>query len=130
MKGLIDNSGRALVKVVLRPDARSPEIEIEAWIDTGFTGDLVLPEAIIDKLNLEASASVDAVLADGSSIEVNTYGCLIDWFGNTKRLEVIANNGDHALLGVGLLLGLELRADYRNLELSLVPAKKRTTQTG
>ncbi|MCE9552544.1 MAG: hypothetical protein K8T91_04090 [Planctomycetes bacterium] len=65
------------------------------------------------------SGSVDAVLADGSQMELNTYSCDIEWFGTVRNLEVIANAGECPLLGVGLLLGLELRIDYRNLRLTL-----------
>ncbi|HUG67026.1 MAG TPA: hypothetical protein VMM76_04715 [Pirellulaceae bacterium] len=97
----------------------SQRIAIEAWVDTGFTGDLVLPRTTIDALALRQSGSVDAILADGSQIEVKTYTCLINWFGEERRLEVVANEGDYPLLGVGLLLGLELRANYHKMELEL-----------
>jgi clan AA aspartic protease len=90
-------------------------------VDTGFTGDLVLPQSIIDRLELELSGSVDAILADGSQIELNTFSCSIEWFGRAKSLEIIANDGEYPLLGVGLLLGLELRIDYGNLKLRLTP---------
>ena len=119
MRGSIDGNGRALLTVQTRPDSESPPVAIEAWIDTAFTGDLVLPEATIDGLALRQSGSVDAVLADGSQIEVKTYTCFVSWFGEERRLEVIANDGDYPLLGVGLLLGLELRANYQTMELVL-----------
>ena len=63
-------------------------------------------------------------MADGSQIELNTYSCLIDWFGTERSLEVIANEGAIPLLGVGLLLGKELRVDYQNLTVSLEPVAK------
>jgi clan AA aspartic protease len=121
MIGKVDNSGRALLSVKLRPDPLSASATIDVWIDTGFTGDLVLPQTVIDDLRLLKSGSVDAILADGSQIELSTYTCVIDWLKSLRRLEVIANDGDYPLLGVGLLLGMELRIDYRNLKLSLIP---------
>jgi len=124
MIGVVDNGGRALVSVRLRKSVDSDVAVVEAWIDTGFTGDLVLPVVAIENLELEPSGSVDAILADGSQIELSVYSCVIEWFGNTKSLEIIANEGECPLLGVGLLLGLELRIDYRNLRLELSPAKK------
>ena len=39
-------------------------------------------------------------------------------------LEVIANDGEIPLLGVGLLPGKELRIDYTNLTLSLTPSSR------
>lgn len=124
MRGLVDNSGRALLKIELRKSVELEPTPIEVWIDTGFTGDLVVPATLIECLGLEPSGSVDAILADGSQIALSTYSCVIEWFGKTKTLEIIANDGECPLLGVGLLLGLELRVDYRNLHLQLTPVKK------
>jgi len=102
-------------------------MQIDVWIDTGFTGDLVIPQSAIDALGLRRSSSIDAVLADGSQTELNTYTCLIKWFRSERNLEVIANAGEYPLLGVGLLLGLELRVDYLNLKLTLEPAEEEST---
>ncbi len=122
MKGVVDNGGRALLAIKLRKSAEGNLTTTDVWIDTGFTGDLVLPAVAIEKLGLEPSGSVDATLADGSQIALSTYSCEIEWFGNFKPLEIIANDGKCPLLGVGLLLGLELRINYRNLQLDLAPA--------
>jgi clan AA aspartic protease len=127
MKGLVDSGGRSLLAVTLQPSTRPTETRIDVWIDTGFTGDLVMPQSGIDALGLTRSGSIDAVLSDGSHIELNTYSCVIEWFGNERHLEVIANECEYPLLGVGLLLGLELRVDYRNLMLTLEPAPKKST---
>ena len=121
MRGSIDSNGRALLTVPIAPDSGSQRVAIEVWVDTGFTGDLVLPRTTIDALDLRQSGSVDAILADGSQIEVKTYTCLVNWFGEERRPEVVANEGDYPLLGVGLLLGLELRGNYYTMELELNP---------
>jgi clan AA aspartic protease len=122
MNGFIDTNGCALLGIELRTDSTSPVVAIEAWVDTGFTGDLVLPQSLINTLALRQSGSVDAVLADGSQVELKTYTCFVSWFGAERRLEVVANMGDYPLLGVGLLLGLELRANYRTMALTLSPS--------
>ena len=121
MIGRVDPSGRALLEITLRTGATSQALEV--WIDTGFSGDLVLPQFVVDDWQLQQSGSVDAILADGTQIELRTYSCAIDWFGKVRLLEIIANDGDVPLLGVGLLLGKELRVDYRNLKLSLLPVE-------
>lgn len=122
MIGRVDHSGRSLLRVTLR--SGTTPLEVDVWVDTGFTGDLLLPQFVIDEWRFPKSGSVDAILADGSQIELNTYSCVIDWFGAERSLEVIANEGEIPLLGVGLLLGKELRVDYRNLKLSLLPVVK------
>lgn len=66
MIGHVDEQGRALLSIpVLLPAPQQP-CEIKVWIDTGFNGELVLPQQQIDALNLTQSSTVKAILADGS----------------------------------------------------------------
>ncbi len=44
MNGRVDEFGRALMAVSVRPPDVDESQEVEAWIDTGFNGDLVLPQ--------------------------------------------------------------------------------------
>ena len=44
MNGFVDTNGRALIQIDLRPTRIQKATPIEVWIDTGFTGDLVLPK--------------------------------------------------------------------------------------
>jgi predicted aspartyl protease len=60
-------------------------MEIEAWIDTGFTGELVLPQDQIAALGLPHSAVVTAELGDGSATMLEVYSCLIEWFGRVQQ---------------------------------------------
>jgi clan AA aspartic protease len=120
MNGFIDGFGRALLSIRVHSVIDEQTEDVNVWIDTGFTGEFVLPRDVIEALHLPTSGSVDAVLADGSAIELNTFTCLIEWFGEEKRIEVVESEGDRALLGVGLLLGLELRANYRTMSLTLM----------
>jgi clan AA aspartic protease len=124
MKGIVDQAGRAILEIQLRPNSSHPFQTISVWIDTGFTGDLVLPQETIDNLGLNPSGTVDGILADGSQTVLTTYHCEIDWFGRIRNLEVIANSGTTPLLGVGLLLAKELVVDYTNLLLTLRPKQK------
>jgi clan AA aspartic protease len=112
MNGFVDTGGRALLEVRLKP-ADGPQVSTAtAWIDTGFTGDLVLPDRVIQELSLPLSGTVGAVLADGSQVAMRTYSCLIEWFDGWQHLEVVASEADYPLLGVGLLLGHKLIIDY------------------
>lgn len=124
MKRIVDQAGRAILEIHLRSNSSHPFRTISVWIDTGFTGDLVLPQRTIDELGLNPSGTVDGILADGSQTVLTTYHCEIDWFGRIRNLEVIANSGTTPLLGVGLLLAKELVVDYTNLMLTLRPKQK------
>ncbi len=124
MTGHVDDAGRALIEIeILGGDHQSPQ-SIAVWIDTGFTGELVLPQSVVESLSLTPSGTIDGVLADGTQTVLTTYHCEIQWFGVKRSLEVIANSGSNPLLGVGLLLAKELRIDYTNLTLTLRPAMK------
>jgi hypothetical protein len=46
-------------------------------------------------------------------------GCVIDWFGDERELEVVANEGDYPLLGVGLLQGHDLQVSYRSGQITI-----------
>jgi predicted aspartyl protease len=113
MTGVVDESGRAMLSVRMRVTASGPVSDLDVWIDTGFTGDLVLPAARIAALGLLKGITVEPILADGSLTQLDTYACLIEWFGEWKSVEVVANQGRFPLLGVGLLLDHDLHIDYR-----------------
>jgi clan AA aspartic protease len=125
MRGRVDASGRALLAVSLRGTVASNAVDIDAWIDTGFTGELTLPLELISALQLTASGSVSAILADGSHVTLETYTCYLRWFGADIAIEVIANNGDHPLIGVGLLLKRRLTIDYQRCSVSLTSGRAR-----
>ncbi len=112
MKGHIDAGRRALITIRLRPEAGAPVKEIEAWIDTGFTGDLVLPHSIIEDLQLVQSGSVDSQLGNGATAVLDTYSCVIEWFAEERRIEVVSSKVRIPLLGAGLLLSHRLTVDY------------------
>jgi clan AA aspartic protease len=117
MNGHVDSNGRALVTISVHLSARTATREVQAWIDTGFTGELVLPQAQINDLALPHSGTVKAILADGSEVVLKTYACLIEWFAEQRELEVVANEGEYPLLGVGLLSGYDL--SYRSGEITI-----------
>jgi clan AA aspartic protease len=118
MNGFVDQSGRALIDIELSPH-EDTVLTIRARIDTGFTGELVLPQTLIDSLQLEPSGTTRAVLADGSRIAMRTYSCQINWFEKTQQLQIVANNGRFPLLGIGLLLNRDLDINYRMSRVSI-----------
>jgi predicted aspartyl protease len=61
MKGVVDDSGRAILPIKILCPKYPTGVQIDAWIDTGFTGDLVLPQMVIDDLQLEITGSIDGL---------------------------------------------------------------------
>lgn len=101
---------------MLRISIRNPHTggtaECDALVDTGFAGTLVLGRSQISVLGFTASGSTPCELADGSSIELETYTCLIDWFGEWRQVEALARSGGAVLVGTELLADLRLIIDY------------------
>ena len=58
MTGEVDNAGRALVPVTLESALDARPVELKAWVDTGFTGELVLPQTVIAALSLSRSVLI------------------------------------------------------------------------
>jgi len=114
MTGAVDGLGRALVPIRLKQPTTGKLLEMQAWIDTGFTGELVLSKAIIDSFGLTRANVVKAELGDGSEVVLDTYGCTLEWFGELKEIEALSSTSDYPLLGVTLLKGHELLIDFKH----------------
>ena len=114
MNGEVDNSGRAIVLLLVRASADTDATRLAAWVDTAFTGDLVIPRETINRLALRQSAAVTAGLADGTQVVLETYSCVIEWFDRHRIVEVVENDGQVPLLGVGLLRDRRLEINYRS----------------
>ena len=114
MNGHVDEKQRALIAVRLAAPSGERFAQCWAWIDTAFNGSLVLPKSIVDELQLPMESSAEAVLADGSKVAMETYGCQVEWFGRNYDTQVVTNDGEYALLGTILLTGRRLEIDYAN----------------
>ena len=119
IRGVVNESGCAMIRLDLRSSSDSDAQTTEAWIDTGFTGELALPKDLIREMSLPAGGLVRAILADGSETKAITYLAHLDWFGEERPVEVIAIDGPIPLLGVILLLGCCLKVDYAAMNLSI-----------
>ena len=81
--------------------------EFEALVDTGYTGFLTLPLAILAELNLEIFASGRLTMADGHAVDVDLYQATILWDGQPRTIEVDALESE-VLVGMSLLEGYDL----------------------
>ena len=111
MTGRVDGNGRALLRVPVAATAGGPRTDIEAWVDTAFTGGLTMPRTAAG-LGLAAGVSADAVLADGSQVVLDSFLCYLDWFGGRYRTHATATDAAHPLLGTLLLAGRRLVIDH------------------
>ena len=113
MNGRVDESLRALVDVTIHRTDSDPPTVVTVWIDTAFTGFLVFPLNMIEKLGLQQEAATEAILADGSRVILESFVCQVEWFGEVVRAQVTSNKGKLPLLGTELLARRRLLIDYQ-----------------
>lgn len=92
---------QAVLTVPFRIDGK-PDIGIEFVIDTGFAGELLLPEEAIKVLRLSYQTDIDTTLADGTERTIPVYAATITWDNELVEVGVLAA-GKRPLLGTALL---------------------------
>lgn len=112
MNGFVDAQLRALIRVPVSASRDGGRTDLVAWIDTAFNGGVAVPRKQITDLGLEKQSSAEAILADGRAVELETFACYLDWFGNTYETQVVGSDGEYALLGTMLLDGRRLTINY------------------
>jgi len=117
--GSVDNKSRALLEIPIASELSGLSTSVTTWIDTAFDGHLIFSQNLINELGLDTLAETEAILADGSKVQLETYLCYIDWFGQKMPIQAIANDGEYPLLGTGLLERRILHVDYAAQKLSL-----------
>jgi clan AA aspartic protease len=85
---------------------------VEAVVDSGYTGALTLPPALITLLGLRWQSTQRAVLADGSTCVFQVYVGKVVWDGKVRRILVDEADAD-PLIGMRLLRGHELKMQVR-----------------
>lgn len=119
MKGIVDEDLRALIDVSISATRGDDRTSVRVWIDTAFNGGLVIPRSEIARLGSKEASSTPAVLADGQLVNLTTFTCYLQWFGNEYRTQVVANDGDFPLLGTMLLAERDLAISYKQKSVSL-----------
>ena len=84
--------------------------DIDAIIDTGFTGSLVLPITTVSALALVRRSGGTSLLADGTTCNYENFGAEVVWNGATRGV-VVSAVGNEALAGMLLLAGHKLTVD-------------------
>ena len=112
MKGQVNSRLEAVVHVQIHAPARSSR-RVAAVVDTGYSGFLTLPPALIRSLGLVRLGRTEGVLADGALVSFDLYGCevLLD----RRRIEIeVAEADTDPLLGMELLSGFELSIQVKS----------------
>ena len=84
--------------------------QYDAIMDTGFTGSLVLPEAVIANLGLAKRGVIILTLGNGEEHPFDYYLGSVSWRGERRVIEVLQSIGQ-PLLGMELLEGGQVAVD-------------------
>ena len=86
--------------------------EWAATIDTGFNGDLELPETLRGALNPQYIGEVISVLAGGQTIKEELYRVNLPFDGNMISAEATFVVGSEILIGTRLIQAYCLQIDF------------------
>jgi clan AA aspartic protease len=106
MMGNVNSRREALIQFVVMGENNQRQ-GVKAVIDTGYTGFLTLPSAIITPLGLTWFMQEEGILGDGSMCMFNVFEASVIWDGQVKPIEINESETD-PLVGMGLLEGYEL----------------------
>ena len=111
IEGVVNADRQAVVTLRLRgPEGQSRDIGV--IVDTGFSHYLTLPASVVEQLGLALADREQAMLADGSVVDLNFYHVTVLWDGVARN--VYAYAVDNApLLGMSMLDGHDLSVRVR-----------------
>ena len=96
--------------------------QLTAVIDTGFNGDLELPQSIMTNLELTSLGPDQSVLAAGQEVIETLYAIRFTFDGEDLRAEATFAPVSEALLGTRLLRRHRLEVDFPESKVLLTRA--------
>jgi clan AA aspartic protease len=106
IQGQVTAGKQAVIPLVL-VDSTGLLVDIQATIDTGFTGNLTLPPDLIKAMQLPYGRTSAILLGDGSTVDVDTHTATVVWDGIHRQIAVLATEG-MPMVGMTLLQGFDL----------------------
>ena len=101
MEGFVNANLEAVVPLSLRgPEGQAREVD--AVIDTGYSGSLTLPPSLVAALGLPYVLSSRATLADDSEVGFGVHSVTALWDSRPRRIEADAV-GSTPLIGMALM---------------------------
>lgn len=86
---------------------------VEFIVDTGFNGDMALPESLLAQMGLFPSSTHYVELAGGFRQRCFSYQATLEWEGEERLVEILTLDGN-PLVGNGLWQGFLLQAENAN----------------
>ena len=108
--GIVNSRRDAIVPLTIRGPAG--EAHVDAIVDTGFSGFLLLPSVLIEQLALLRLGTTSTTLADGTQRPMYVYTVAVSWLDEIRTGPALAGPTGEVLLGTTLLANSRLTVDY------------------
>ena len=107
--GRVDVTRKPFVPVTVLDNHNNPHT-IEFILDTGFTGQLLLPTRYMNRLGLSITEWIDARPATGEFVRLPYAEATVVWQGTQRRAEIIQLDSE-PLLGMDFLWNHRISID-------------------
>ena len=121
IEGAVNDAYEAVVALSLQGPAGQAQ-EIEAVIDTGYSGFLTLPTALVTELGLPFAYIGRALLANDDEVTFDVHDVTVLWDGQPRHIRADAT-GSTPLVGMLLLDGHNLNIEVERTGRVLIQAK-------
>ena len=111
IEGVVNAAREAVVTLHLQEPAGRTR-DIEAVVDTGYSGFLTLPTTLVDELGLPFAYMGQAILANDAQVDFDVHYVTVLWDGQPRDIEADATSSTPL---VGMLL-----LDHHNLNIEVV----------
>lgn len=110
LAGTVNARREAIVRLTIHGPAASETLD--ASIDTGYGGNLLVPAGMAARLRLPVVGRVRARLADGTVVRLGVALAAVDWLSTQRHLRVEIGLSAEILLGTAPLAAHRLLIDY------------------
>lgn len=94
-------------------------VQLDAILDTGFTGALCLPMDVASWVGVEIAGWGRLVIADGNEVKVLRGICQLELLGETHDVTAFVTDVAEPLIGTELLDQCELHVDFQSGQVHL-----------
>jgi clan AA aspartic protease len=109
IRGQVSADREAVIPLQLRGAQGQVEM-IQVVVDTGFTGAVALPSALVARLGMPFRMMRPYELGDGTVVDFDVHQATVVWNGQDRQTEALATAGG-ALAGMSFLIGHHLFID-------------------
>ena len=113
---MIQGVANAAYEAVVTLNLQNPEgrtRDIEAVIDTGYSGFLTLPPGLVDELGLPFVYMGQAFLANDAVVDFDVHDATLLWDSQPRRIKADAT-GSTPLVGMAMLERHDLNVEVEN----------------